>query len=93
MNLTDIVARGLREIHQQESKLGKLQGQLLDLHRARLEEVVTLKSDSDSNVSLWELERVLSKKGLAMGDVTDQEKGVISRQLLESYNIHLHKGC
>lgn len=93
MNLTDIVARGLREIHQQESKLGKLQGQLLDLHRARLEEVVTLKSDSDSNVSLWELERVLSKKGLAMGDVTDQEKGVISKQLLESYNIHLHKGC
>lgn len=93
MNLTDIVARGLREIHQQESKLGKLQGQFLDLHRARLEEVVTLKSDSDSNVSLWELERVLSKKGLAMGDVTDQEKGVISRQLLESYNIHLHKGC
>ncbi|MDM5058255.1 MULTISPECIES: hypothetical protein [Aeromonas] len=93
MNLTDIVYQGLRDIHRQESQLGKLQGQLLDLHKARLEEVVTLKGDANSNVSLWSLEQALTKKGLTMGDVTDQEKGIISKQLLESYNIHLNKGC
>lgn len=93
MNLTDIVYQGLLEIHRQESKLGKLQGQLLDLHKARLEERVTLKSDSDSNVSLWELEQALSKKGLTICDVTDLAEGVITKQLLEQYNIHLHKGC
>lgn len=93
MNLTDIVYQGLLEIHRQESKLGELQGQLLDLHKARLEERVTLKSDSDSNVSLWELEQALTKKGLKISDVTDTQSGVISKQLLEQYNIHLHKGC
>jgi hypothetical protein len=93
MNLTDIVYQGLREIHRQESKLGKLQGQLLDLHKSRLNEAITLKSDANSNVSLWSLEQALSKKGLTMGDVTDPEQGVISKQLLESYNIHLHEGC
>lgn len=92
MNLTDIVYQGLLEIRQ-ESKLGKLQGRLLDLHKARLEERVTLKSDSDSNVSLWELEQALSKKGLTICDVTDLAEGVITKQLLEQYNIHLHKEC
>ncbi|WP_111912728.1 hypothetical protein [Aeromonas media] len=93
MNLTDIVYQGLQEIHRQESKLGKLQSQLLDLHKDRLEEVITLKSDANSNVSLWSLEQALTKKGLSINDVTDQEKGIISKQLLESYNIHLNKGC
>jgi len=92
MNLTDIVYQGLRGIHQQESKLGKLQGQLLDLHKAKLEEVVTIKSDADSNVSLWSLEQALTKKGLTVSDVTDAQSGVISKQLLERYNIHLSKG-
>lgn len=91
MNLTDIVYQGLRDIHRQESQLGKLQGQLLDLHKARLEEAITIKSDTNSNVSLWSLEQVLTKKGLTISDVTDQEEGVISKQLLELYNIHLHK--
>ncbi|MGY3901989.1 hypothetical protein ACW5XF_05905 [Aeromonas lusitana] len=92
MNLTDIVYQGLRDIHRQESRVQRLCGQLLDLHKARLEEVITLKSDANSNVSLWGLEQALSKKGLTMSDVTDQEEGVISKQLLERYNIHLSKG-
>lgn len=91
MNLTDIVYQGLQKISQQESKLGKLQGQLLDLHKARLNEVITIKSDSHFNVSLWELEQALTKKGLKISDVTDTQSGVISKQLLELYNIHLHK--
>lgn len=93
MNLTDIVYQGLQEIHRQESRLQRLCGQLKDLHKARLEEVIILKSDSDNNVSLWSLEQALIKKGLAMSDVTDREEGVISKQLLEQYNIHLNKGC
>lgn len=93
MNLTDIVYQGLQGLHRQESRVQRLCGQLLDLHKARLDEVITIKSDSDSNVSLWELEQALIKKGLSINDVTDREEGVITKQLLERYNIHLSKGC